>query len=82
MEAFVSLFTASRREQDNYSGPGSIQMENTYIPELLDGWDLVLQRGLVLLGSALEPVLSFYRYRMESFLDCRHWMGFLNILSI
>ena len=54
------LFTASRREQDNYSGPGSIQMENTYIPELLDGWDLVLQRGLVLLGSALEPVLSFY----------------------
>ena len=60
MEAFVSLFTASRREQDNYSGPGSIQMENTYIPELLDGWDRVLQRGLVLLGSALEPVLSFY----------------------
>ena len=56
-------------------------MENTYIPELLDGWDLVLQRGLVLLGSALEPVLSFYRYRMESWVAVSG-MGFLNMLSI
>ena len=56
-------------------------MENTYIPELLDGWDLVLLRGLVLLGLALEPVLSFYRYRMESWVAMLG-MGFLNILSI
>ena len=59
-KVFDLVFTASRHEQDIYSGPGSIQMENTYIPELLDGWDLVLRRGLFLLGSALEPVLSFY----------------------
>ena len=25
-----------------YSGPGSIQMENTYIPCLLDGWGAVV----------------------------------------
>ena len=80
-KVFALVFTASRREQDNYSGPGSIQMENTYIPELLDGWDLVLRRGLFLLGSALEPVLSFYRYRMESWVAMLG-MGFLNILSI
>ena len=26
---------------NEYSGPGSIQMENTYIPCLLDGWGTV-----------------------------------------
>ena len=45
---------------NEYSGPGSIQMENTYIPCLLDGWGTVSTNGRVLhtLGAVLSCPLN------------------------
>ena len=47
-------FHLSQWMNSEYSGPGSIQMENTYIPCLLDGW------GALVSNTEQEGPSSFF----------------------